>query len=78
MEFPYTFSGGILCSFHKLRVPIYCAPMTSLYCGTRHSAFIVHVTQDDYAVMGSTKNIKSHSPPNATTNNISQIELTMI
>lgn len=69
MAFPNTFSGGILCTFHRPRVPIYCAPMTSISCGTKHSAFTVHATQDDYAVTGSRKNIKSHSSPNATTNN---------
>lgn len=72
MAFLNTFSGGILCTLHEPRVPIHYSPVTSLSCSTKRIAFTVRATQDDYAVTGSRKNIKSHSLPNTGTNNASQ------
>lgn len=69
MAFPNTFSGGILCTLREPRVPIHSAPVTSPSSSTKRSAFTVRACQEDFAVAGSSKIIKSHSPSNASIKN---------
>ncbi|XP_059068573.1 uncharacterized protein LOC131859068 [Cryptomeria japonica] len=72
MALSTTFSGGILCTLHNPRVTTamrHYSLLTASISHTKHSTIIVRGTQDGYAIMGSSKSVKSDSLSSIHTDN---------